>query len=95
MDISALPIAPTGATAILCMAVLMLLRGTLIPRSVHEDRMRDKNETIQHLQSTNAELLAQNSALLQVGHTAEKVLVSLREASGSKDEGGQHEVASP
>lgn len=96
MDVTTLPIAPIGATAILAVAVLMLLRGLLIPRSIHEDRMRDKDSTIANLQKTNTELLAQNSALLRVGYTTEKVLVSLHEAAhGVRDEGGHDEVASP
>jgi len=95
MDITALPIAPIGATAILAIAVLMLLKGALIPRSIHEDRMRDKDQTIGNLQKTNAELLAQNTALLRVGYTTEKVLVSLHEAATSRNEGGHDEVASP
>src|SRR5690349_24628939 len=96
MDLTTLPIAPIGATGILAIAILMLLRGALIPRSIHEDRMRDKDQTIANLQSTNAELLAQNTALLRVGYTAEKVLVSLHEAAtSSRDEGGHDDVASP
>lgn len=92
MDITTLPIAPIGATGILAMAILMLLRGALVPRAVHEDRMRDKDRQIENLQATNAELLAQNAALMQVGYTAERVLVSLREAAG-QSEGDHHEVA--
>lgn len=94
MDITTLPVAPIGATAILGIAMLMLLRGLLIPRSIHEDRMRDKDRTIGNLEKTNAELLAQNSALLRVGYTTEKVLVSLHEAATNRDDGGQHDMAS-
>lgn len=95
MDLSTLPLAPLGATGILAAAMMMLLRGALIPRSVHEDRMRDKDQTIENLRAINAELIAQNSALMRVGHTAERVLMSLHEAAGGKDEEEQHEVASP
>lgn len=95
MDVSALPIAPLGATGILCVAVLMLLRGALIPRSVHEDRMRDKDQTIEYLRTVNTELLTQNSALMTVGHTAERVLMSLQEAATGSEGEGQREVASP
>jgi hypothetical protein len=95
MDITTLPIAPIGATGILAIAILMLLRGTLIPRSVHEDRMKDKDQTIEYLRTVNSELLAQNSALMTVGHTAERVLMSLQEAASGNEEEGRREVASP
>lgn len=94
MDITTLPLAPIGATGILAVAILMLLRGALIPRSVHEDRMKDKDQTIEYLRNINAELVAQNQALMTVGHTAEKVLMSLQEAASGNDEEGRHEVAS-
>lgn len=94
MDITALPIAPIGATGILAVAILMLLKGALIPRSIHEDRMRDKDQTIEYLRTINLELVAQNQALMTVGHTAEKVLMSLQEAASGTDEEGQREVAS-
>lgn len=93
MDVSTLPIAPIGATSILAIVVLLIIRGALVPRAVHEDRMRDKDRQIDNLQATNAELLAQNAALMQVGYTAERVLVSLREAA-NQNEGDHHEVAS-
>lgn len=95
MDSTTLPIAPIGATAILAVAVLMLLRGMLIPRSVHDDRMKDKDHTIEYLRTVNAELLKQNSALMTVGHTTERVLMSLQEAASGSEEEGRREVASP
>lgn len=94
MDITALPIAPIGATGILAVAILMLLRGALIPRSVHEDRMADKDQTIEYLKATNEQLIRQNNKLMAVGHTAERVLMSLHEAAGGKGEEDQSEVAS-
>jgi hypothetical protein len=95
MDVTTLPIAPIGATGILAVAILMLLRGTLIPRSVHEDRMRDKDTTIDYLRAVNSELLSQNTALMTVGHTTERVLMSLQEAASGSEEEGHREVASP
>lgn len=94
MDLTVLPIAPTGAIGILCVVILLILKGQLIPRSTHEDRVRDKDQQIEYLRAINAELVAQNNALLEVGHTAEKVLVSLHEAAATQSEGGQREVAS-
>lgn len=93
MDITTLPIAPIGATGILAIAIIMLLRGALIPRSVHEDRMADKDQTIAYLKAANEQLTRQNQALMTVGHTAERVLLSIHEAAGGKDEEDQREVA--
>lgn len=93
MDITTLPIAPVGAGSILCFVILLILRGALIPRSIHEDRMRDKDQQIEYLTTTNNQLSAQNEALMKVGYTAEKVLMSLREAAGKAEE-DHHEVAS-
>ena len=94
MDITALPIAPIGATGILAVAIIMLLKGALIPRQVHEDRMADKDKTIAYLMAANEQLVNQNQALLKVGHTAERVLLSIHEAAGGKDEEERSEVAS-
>jgi hypothetical protein len=94
MDITALPLAPLGATSILAIAIIMLLRGALIPRSVHEDRMADKDQTIEYLKAANEQLVNQNRALMTVGHTAERVLLSIHEAAGGKDEEERSEVAS-
>lgn len=56
--------------------------------------MGDKDRQIENLQATNTELLAQNTALMQVGYTAERVLVSLGEAAGRAEGASREEVAS-
>jgi hypothetical protein len=100
MGISTLPLAPIGATGILCVAVLMLLRGALIPRRVHEDRMADKDAQILYYQTAlereiqrNGELAGQVGTLLEVAHTAEHVFTSLPIAAGRGD-GSRDEMAS-
>jgi hypothetical protein len=93
MNVSDLPLVPMGATGILALVVLAILRGALIPRSVHEDRMKDKDAQIEYLLRTNQELTVANSALLEVGYTTEKVLTSLQAVAG-KTEGDRREVAS-
>lgn len=100
MDLSTLPLAPMGATSILCVAILMLLRGALIPRRVHEDRMADKDAQIRYYQTAleretarNGELAGQVSTLLEVAHTAEHVFTSLPIAA-SRGDGSRDEMAS-
>lgn len=94
MDVTTLPIAPIGATSILCIVVLLIIKGGLIPRSTYADRMADKDKQIEYLQAALQECQAQNKALMAVGHTAEKVLMSLHEATASDPGEDRHEVAS-
>jgi hypothetical protein len=82
--ISTLPIGSLGATGILAVVVLLILRGNLIPRSVHEDRIRDKDAEVSYYQQALEReqrrgdvLAAQNETLMEVGKTAEHVLNSL------------------
>lgn len=97
MDLSTLPIAPIGATGVLALVVLFIVRGMLIPRSMHEDRMRDKDAQILFYQTayereaeTNKVLTAQVSTLMEVARTADHVLSSLpignRQGGGGRDE---------
>ncbi len=99
MDLSTLPYAPIGATGILALVVLSIIRGFLIPRSVHEDRMRDKDAQILFYQTayereaeTNKVLTAQVSTLMEVARTADHVLSSLPIGSRRSD-GGRDELA--
>jgi hypothetical protein len=43
-----------GPYGLLLVVMLLVLTGRLVPRSTHEDRVRDKSEQITHLQSTLA-----------------------------------------
>jgi hypothetical protein len=89
--ISTLPIGSLGATGILAVVVLLILRGNLIPRNVHEDRIRDKDAEVQYYQRALEReqrrgdvLAAQNETLMEVGKTAEHVLNSLPTASSQE-----------
>lgn len=100
MDITSLPLAPVGATGILAVVIMLILRGALIPRSVHQDRVADKKETIEYYRTAlereiarNHELSLQNQMLMEVGKTANHVLSSLP-ISPQDTEGGRDEVAS-
>lgn len=84
MSLSTLPFAEVGATGILAIAVLMIFRGALIPRKVHEDRMKDKDQQIDYYRSAlekettrSGELTSQVGVLMEVASTAEHVFRSL------------------
>jgi hypothetical protein len=53
-----------GPPAVIAFGVLSIMRGWLIPRSVHEDRVSDLKATIAALQATNAEREHQIGILL-------------------------------
>jgi len=100
MDVSNLPV-PLGATGILAIVFLMVMRGKLVPRSVHEDRMKDKDTQIKYLETAlqrteqrNGELMSQVGLLMEVATTAEHVFESLPMAATGRDDGSKHELAS-
>jgi hypothetical protein len=95
MEISTLPLVPMGATGILALVVLAIVRGALIPRRIYEDRMRDKDAQILYYQTAlgrevdrNGELTKQVGVLMEVARTADHVLSSLPigHGDGSRDE---------
>jgi hypothetical protein len=101
VDVSTLPLVPMGATTILALVVLGIVRGALIPRRTYEDRMRDKDAQILYYQTAlgreverNGELSRQMGLLMEVGRTADHVLSSLPIAVGHGD-GSRDEMASP
>lgn len=78
-------------------AVLLVLRGQLIPRQVHEDRMADKDKQIEFLQlgydrevTRNAVLTEQVGLMMEVARTTEHVIRAIpgrpSEAQGSTNE---------
>lgn len=82
--ISTLPIGSLGASGILVIVVLLVLRGGLIPRQVHEDRMKDKDAQVEYYRTAyerevarGVELTSQVTTLMEVASTAEHVLTSL------------------
>lgn len=100
MDLSTLPLVPMGATTILALVVLLIVRGNLIPRSTHEDRMRDKDAQILYYQTAlgqeierNGEITRQMGMLMEVARTADHVLSSLPIAE-SQGDGSRDEMAS-
>lgn len=76
---SAPPVAQTGATTILLLGIVSILRGWLVPRAVMVDRVKDKDATISRQdkeiaawreahrvsEAGRAELKDQNSRLIQ------------------------------
>lgn len=93
MNISSLPLEPIGATGIVSLVVLLILRGTLIPRRVHLDRMADKDAQIEYYHTAlereaerNDALSGQLDALMEVARTADHVLSSLPHVGGSSNE---------
>lgn len=91
MDWGSLPLQSMGAGTIVVLVVLMVLRGALVPRATLEDvradrdaRLSEKQREIDALRSTVEMLGAtcdaqsrQVSELLEVGRTAQRVLLSL------------------
>ncbi len=47
-------VARVGPVGLLAVAVLLVLTGRLLPRAVHEDRLRDKDRQIEYLQAAAA-----------------------------------------
>jgi hypothetical protein len=97
--ISTLPVGSLGAGSILAIFVLLIMRGGLIPRQTHEDRMRDKDAQIEYWRTAHGrevnrgdELASQVTTLMEVASTAEHVLTSLSQVA-RKDE-MRHETAS-
>jgi hypothetical protein len=100
MNLDALPVIQLGATSILGFTVLMVFRGALIPRRVHEDRIRDKDDQITYYQtaleretSRSDELTAQVGVLMEVANTAEHVFNAIPLAA-ARPNGGVDEMAS-
>lgn len=91
MDLGNLPLQSMGAGTIVVMVVVMVLRGMLVPRSTLEDvradrdaRLEEKQREIDALRATvdtlSATLETQSghvTELLEVGRTAQHVLLSL------------------
>ncbi len=77
-----------GATGLLAVVVLMILRGALVPRKVHEDRIADKDAQIQawkdaynKSEETNEIQQGHIDVLLQAGQTTRHVLEALPKAA--------------
>lgn len=82
--INTLPIGSLGAGSILGLVILLVLRGNLIPRSIYQERMADKDEQIkEYREALDRERVRgdiqvrQIDTLMEVANTAEHVLNSL------------------
>ncbi|WFE45293.1 hypothetical protein [Verrucosispora sp. WMMD1129] len=83
-------VAQGGPVGLLSLVVVLILLGRLIPRTVHEDRIRDKTERIAYLEATlktrDDELRVRSeqvSRLLGQGDMSVQVLQSLAREAGS------------
>jgi hypothetical protein len=73
-------------TALLLFAVLMIMRGTLVPRTVVEDRIKDRDRIIDE-QAAHIKALEETNAALRIGNqTTLHVLDSLPEVAGVRRE---------
>ncbi len=86
----------TGATGTLVLVVLMILRGLLIPRKIHEERVSDKDKQIDLWRTAweKSEEAAriqrdQLSMYLELARTTTAVM----QAIPSANEQGRHDVA--
>ncbi|KXK63343.1 hypothetical protein AWW66_03250 [Micromonospora rosaria] len=84
--------AKAGPAGLLCLVVVLILLGRLLPRSAHEDRVGDLKERISSLEATlatrDAELRVrgeQVSRLLGQGDMSVQVLESLAREAGADD----------
>lgn len=99
MDLTALPLGSMGATGILAVVVLLIIRGALIPKSTHDARMADKDDLIKFYRlayhretEASGELRLQNGMLMEVAKTADHVLSSFPVVT-SRTDGGDNDLA--
>jgi hypothetical protein len=78
-----------GATGLLALVVIMVLRGSLVPRSYLDDLRHDRDEQIriwreayEHSQKAQDTQRDQITALLESARTTTHVLQALPEAAG-------------
>lgn len=67
--------------------VWMLLNGKIVPRQVHDDVIRDRNEWRDESRIKDQQLLEQSEQLRQlseVGETAKALLIALSKATGQE-----------
>jgi hypothetical protein len=88
-----------GATGLLVIVVLMVLRGTLVPRRVMDDLRADKDAQIstwktayETSQRDHAIKDQQITALMEATRTTTNVVAAMSEAAGLS-EGNRHVVA--
>lgn len=86
--VNALPVGTMGATGLLTVVVLLIIRGNLIPRNTYEERMKDKDDQVEYYREAyetererNSELAGMVGTLVEAGKTTEYVMTSLHQAS--------------
>lgn len=86
-----LPVGDIAWGTIVSFGILSIIRGWLVPRRVHEDRIADKDDQIQHLRTAlgkseeaNAMLLKQNGELIDSGETTDRLIEALRARAQQK-----------
>lgn len=89
MDVlSYIPIGQVGAGALLALVIILIVRGDLIPRRVHEEVREDRRR----LQDTNAILVETNRILAQGTSLSVQALESIeREAIKKVEENREKE----
>jgi len=101
MDLTTLPLVPMGATGILALVVLLIIRGAIIPKATHDARMADKDDFIKYYRlayeretEANRELRIQMGMLMEVAKTADHVLSSFPVITNRSDGGSDESVPS-
>lgn len=97
-EIFGLDIAQGGAAGLLCLVVVMVLTGRLVPRSALEDARADRD----YWRAAHAEEVSARQAergltneLLEVARTADHVLASLPQAADREEVAHRNAVDHP
>lgn len=100
MDWTAVLTPSLGATGLLALVVVLILRGALVPRSTFDIMREDKDKQIEiwrtayetgvSIQDIQRE---QISALLEANRTTTHVIQSLPRAASLNERSGRHELA--
>lgn len=87
-----------GATALLCVVVLFVLTGRLVPRNYLEDARADRDYwRAAHTAEVSARQAERDltNELLEVAHTADHVLAALPRADGREEVAPRNAVDHP
>lgn len=100
MDYTAFLTPTIGATGILALVIVMILRGSLVPRRNLDDLRVDKDAQISTWKTAYEQAMAvqdaqrqQLSALLEANRTTTRVIQALPEAVSLNERSGGHALA--
>lgn len=100
MDYTAFLTPTLGATGLLALVVLMILRGSLVTRRVLDDMRADKDKQIDTWKAAHETALAvqevqrqQITALLEATRTTTQVIQAIPRAAGLSEGNGQRVLA--